>query len=262
MTYEEFIQNILDTRGRFACGDEYHERHHIVPKCMNGTNDKNNLIDLYAKEHFIAHKLLVEENPDNRSLIFALNAMSNFTANSNKRYTPSPEEYEYARKKYSDKLKEVMIGERNPNYGNHWHHTEDSKKILSEKFSGDKNPMYGIILAGANNGMYGKTHTQETKAKMSEKKKGCNNPLYGKKRSEEFKEKMRERFVGNKNPSAVQIECEGCIYETMKAFGEAYNISKSTVQYWIRNNKIPEEWKSKGLKIYKESYTVEKHNNG
>ena len=53
-TYEEFIQNILDTRGRFACGDEYHERHHIVPRCMDGSNNRENLIDLYAREHFVA----------------------------------------------------------------------------------------------------------------------------------------------------------------------------------------------------------------
>ena len=50
ITYEEFIQNILDTRGRFNCGDEYHERHHIVPKCLGGSDEKNNLIDLYATQ--------------------------------------------------------------------------------------------------------------------------------------------------------------------------------------------------------------------
>ena len=65
MNYKTFIENILNTRGRFACGEEYHERHHIIPKSCGGTNDKNNLIDLFAKEHFIAHKLLALENPDN-----------------------------------------------------------------------------------------------------------------------------------------------------------------------------------------------------
>lgn len=55
MTYDNFIQNILLERGRFNCGNEYHERHHILPKCLGGTDDKENLIDLYAKEHFIAH---------------------------------------------------------------------------------------------------------------------------------------------------------------------------------------------------------------
>lgn len=36
----------------------YTETHHIVPKCMNGTNKKDNLVELTAREHFIAHKLL------------------------------------------------------------------------------------------------------------------------------------------------------------------------------------------------------------
>ena len=61
-TYQDFINNILETRGRFNCGDEYHEKHHIIPKCMDGTDDEDKLIDLYAKEHFIAHKLLALEN--------------------------------------------------------------------------------------------------------------------------------------------------------------------------------------------------------
>ena len=59
MTYKEFIDNILETRGRFGC-EGYKERHHIIPKCMGGTNDETNLIDLYAREHFDAHKMLAE----------------------------------------------------------------------------------------------------------------------------------------------------------------------------------------------------------
>ena len=70
VTYEEFINNILETRGRNGCGDEYHETHHIVPKCMGGSNDKENLIDLFAREHFEAHRLLALENPENEKLNF------------------------------------------------------------------------------------------------------------------------------------------------------------------------------------------------
>ena len=71
LTYDEFINNILETRGRFACGDEYHERHHIVPKCLGGTDDEENLIDLFAREHFELHRLLALENPDNNKLVYA-----------------------------------------------------------------------------------------------------------------------------------------------------------------------------------------------
>lgn len=71
LTYQAFIGNILQTRGRFACGDEYHERHHIVPKCLGGTNEENNLIDLFAREHFEAHRLLALEHPENNGLQYA-----------------------------------------------------------------------------------------------------------------------------------------------------------------------------------------------
>ena len=68
-TYKDFIDGIIQTRGRFNCGDEYHERHHILPKCMGGTDCKDNLIDLYAREHFEAHRLLALENPDSDKLV-------------------------------------------------------------------------------------------------------------------------------------------------------------------------------------------------
>lgn len=34
--YQNYIMQILNTRGCFGCGEEYHERHHIVPRCMGG----------------------------------------------------------------------------------------------------------------------------------------------------------------------------------------------------------------------------------
>ena len=40
MTYSEFIENILATRGRFGCGEQYHERHHILPKSHGGENPR------------------------------------------------------------------------------------------------------------------------------------------------------------------------------------------------------------------------------
>ena len=70
INYNDFIQNILNTRGRFACGDEYHERHHIVPKCCGGTNDKDNLIDLFAQEHLkISESHSGGKNPSAKQVI-------------------------------------------------------------------------------------------------------------------------------------------------------------------------------------------------
>lgn len=115
MTYIDFIQNILDTRGRFSCGDEYHERHHILPKCLGGGNDEDNLIDLFAKEHFVAHKLLALENPDNRKLQLAYICMSFVRNDREHRYQLDEYEYEQARIACSM----ACSGENNPFYGNH-----------------------------------------------------------------------------------------------------------------------------------------------
>lgn len=97
LTYDEFINNILETRGRFACGDEYHERHHIVPRCMGGADDEENLIDLFAREHFVVHKMLAEENPDNHKLIYAYTCMAFVKRDGVDRYELSPDEYEEAK---------------------------------------------------------------------------------------------------------------------------------------------------------------------
>jgi hypothetical protein len=55
-------------------------------------------------------------------------------------------------------------------------HKEESKIKMSKKrkgrFSGKNNPMYGVSLKGENHHFYGKFHSEETKIKMSEKRKG------------------------------------------------------------------------------------------
>lgn len=108
MTYEQFIQNILNTRGRFSCGDEYCERHHIIPKCMGGTDAEDNLIDLFAREHFIAHKLLALENPNNKSLVASWWCMCYLRKNNINQEICTPEEYEEARINFSNSQKDTL----------------------------------------------------------------------------------------------------------------------------------------------------------
>ena len=68
--YDDLITRAL---GRSRHG--YMERHHIVPKCLGGGNREENLVYLTAKEHFIAHKLLVRIYPSVYGLAQALIAM-------------------------------------------------------------------------------------------------------------------------------------------------------------------------------------------
>lgn len=45
---------------RDISGYTYLEKHHIKPKSIGGNNTKDNLVLLTAKEHFVAHRLLVK----------------------------------------------------------------------------------------------------------------------------------------------------------------------------------------------------------
>lgn len=171
-TYKEFIQNILNTRGRFACGNEYHERHHIVPKCMGGTNDEENLIDLFAKEHFEAHRLLALENPDNNKLTYAWWMMSTTRISSQDKQYITPQEYEEAKKA----LSQAISGENNPMYGKPSprkgaHLSEEQKQHLKNINTGKMSPKYGIPVseetrATMRAAQLGKIATDEARAHM------------------------------------------------------------------------------------------------
>lgn len=202
MTYDEFIKNILETRGRFACGDEYHERHHIIPKSCGGTNDKENLIDLFAREHFEAHRLLALENPENDKLVYAWFMMSYVSTESMKRYQLTADEYTELREKYSKMMSAKMAGENNPWYNKHL--PKEVREKLSESHIG--------LFDGENNPMYGKHHSEETKVKMSKNRvgryKGEKSTWYGKEFPEEMVNKMRESAKARWNDEARKEQSE------------------------------------------------------
>lgn len=51
------------------------EKHHIIPECLGGLNEKSNYVLLKLKEHIICHHLLCKIYPKNNSLIYAYNMM-------------------------------------------------------------------------------------------------------------------------------------------------------------------------------------------
>jgi hypothetical protein len=49
----------------------YYEKHHIIPKCMGGSNTRDNIVYLTAREHFIIHLLLCKIHADKSDAIKA-----------------------------------------------------------------------------------------------------------------------------------------------------------------------------------------------
>lgn len=54
-----YKQIMLRAKGRVFVRGKY-ERHHIVPKALGGSNNKNNIAILTYREHFLAHWLLTK----------------------------------------------------------------------------------------------------------------------------------------------------------------------------------------------------------
>ena len=201
--YEDFIQGILIKRGRTFDKSHtgYKEVHHIIPKCLGGDNSESNLIELTAKEHYIAHQLLVEEYPNNTKLLYAFGAMGQ--SNKSKRDGITADEYEIARKAYSKANSLNNTGENNGMFGVH-RFGKDNPNY------GKKHPGMGV---GSKNGMWGKhpIFSDERNNKISEKHKQLWNNY-----SEEEYEKRCEERRGSKNgmfgrygvsPRSVGVRC-------------------------------------------------------
>jgi hypothetical protein len=75
MDYQRIYNQIIE-RAKTRQLDGYKEKHHIVPKCLGGSNDKINLVELTAREHFICHVLLCEIYPKENKLKHALFLMA------------------------------------------------------------------------------------------------------------------------------------------------------------------------------------------
>ena len=59
MNYEKLYQSIIKNRQRTPYNG-YTEKHHIIPRCLDGSDDEINLVRLSAREHYICHYLLTK----------------------------------------------------------------------------------------------------------------------------------------------------------------------------------------------------------
>jgi hypothetical protein len=81
MNYEKIYNDLISkakSENRVKGEGVYYETHHITPRCVGGSDDSDNLVNLTAKEHFIAHKLLCEIYPGENKLMYAYWCMVSF----------------------------------------------------------------------------------------------------------------------------------------------------------------------------------------
>lgn len=76
MNYQKIYHQLIE-RARVRIPKGYVEDHHILPKCMGGNDDVNNIVSLYPEEHYVAHLLLLRIHPNVPGLIYAANRVGN-----------------------------------------------------------------------------------------------------------------------------------------------------------------------------------------
>ncbi|WP_324069140.1 MAG: NUMOD1 domain-containing DNA-binding protein [Flavobacterium sp.] len=115
MNYLKVYYDLMKSRQRMS-RNCYLEKHHIVPKSIFGkgymdesslkdVEDKNNIVSLTGREHFVAHWLLHRAFPGVRNFSAAFHAMASMTNKYHKRYTPSSRAIEEARIANADTMK-------------------------------------------------------------------------------------------------------------------------------------------------------------
>lgn len=222
MTYSDFINDILSTRGRFiADANVYKEKHHIKPKSIGGTNSEDNMIDLFASEHYEAHKLLAQENPDDSALCYAWWMMAHIDDAHGREYVVSAEEYEEAKILAAKHMSELHRGkclsqahrDKIGQAGRGRQLSAEQKKQISDRMMGN---VYNV----------GRVISEETRQKISDSNKGKPSPNKGKHLSQQTKDLIREANLG-KEASDETREKIG-VTSRQRGMSEEYRIKMST----------------------------------
>jgi hypothetical protein len=174
MDYQKIYERLM-ARAIGRVIDGYTESHHIVPRCMGGSDEPANLVRLTPEEHYLAHQLLVRIYPVERGLAFAMMSMCwdrHGDRLNNKMFG-------WVRRRVADAIRLQKTGVarppwvierlRNSNLGRA--KTQDERDNHSRAMKGrpksaEHKAALSVALKGRKGAMTGKTHSEETKAKM------------------------------------------------------------------------------------------------
>jgi len=211
MNYEKIYDSLI-SKAQNRILETYTETHHIVPKCIGGTDNINNLVELAPEEHYLAHQLLVKIYPQNHSLVKAAAMMIP--------NRPSNKMYGWLKRRFAKAQSVSQTGRGNSQFGTRWIYNlelEISKKIsISEP-----------LPTGWNEGR---------KLKFSP----CKKDIERKEKKEQQLQYLRELHEVYKN--------EG--FEGVKKLGYPYS-KPNLVQAFAKNLEefIPQNGRNRGAKL-------------
>lgn len=134
MNYQKHY-NLLIARARARVLEGYVERHHILPRCMGGGDDDENIVQLTPEEHFTAHVLLLRIHKDTEYRYALAKACSKMTSgHPGRRVTRGL--YGWLRREHSIAMSASQSGPGNSQFGSRWVSCitlKENKKIAKNK---------------------------------------------------------------------------------------------------------------------------------
>lgn len=132
MDYSKIYYNLIEHRKQNSLTG-YVEQHHIIPKSLGGPDSPDNLVDLSAREHFVAHLLLTkmysEGTPNYFKMIKAFMMMLTCKSESQERFLSS-KKYETIRTEFAKAQSLSQTGSGNSQFGKP--RSEETKQKISQ----------------------------------------------------------------------------------------------------------------------------------
>jgi hypothetical protein len=253
MDYRKIYNQIIENRKQNPLPkDEYGEVHHVIPKSLGGTDEKENLVRLSAREHFICHYLLTrmfEKNTNGWHKMTYAFLMMKCENRYQKRYFNSKlyerlriEYTKYHSKLLSEARKGKHTGKDNSQYGTCWifHDLIGKKKIKKTKFP-EYHEQGWILLTTKTKAKNVKT--KEKKIKRSNKKKI--------KQQQEWKQYINDVFI-----QYLESDCDSILEFCKKGYyDKSYvNLSVQFKRYVDGYEKFSYQGGQKVKDLLKEKY--------
>lgn len=206
----------------------YFEKHHIVPRCMGGDDSKENLVLFNAREHYVAHILLWKIYPNDPNLFHAAWMMSNRSLQdrNSKMYASLREEHA--------RILSLRSEFNSPNFKDLTDHVSGRLTVIgfagwTQQAKGKRTSTWScqcecgevvVLRARDLNGKGAYKSCGCLKRDQAKAAVGDKNPFFGFKHSDESKAKMREKKLGvspaNKGKS-MSAESKAKMVATKKA---------------------------------------------
>ena len=138
MNYQK-IYNTLMLKGQHREPAGYVENHHIVPRCLGGTDELTNLVKLTPEEHYLAHQLLVKIYPENPKLVYAAAMMCP--------NRPSNKLYGWLKRRLQIVQSEKFLNGASPTQDHRWVSSE-FETVLVSKLEAEEKILTGFYIAG------------------------------------------------------------------------------------------------------------------